>query len=240
MLYKDHTINYNLNSDILYINVINNETNESYERYINQDNVSYKLTNIYNLFRSLDSRIKIYCPNKDVILESKITMDFNVIENNLYVICYYKNELMQVEYELELNKIKKKYGKQVEINLQEIKELEEVKRENLKLEENIIELEDKVIELEELIECSKLEYKDKIEELELVIKKNDYFIKKLMKENEKDEDVINEKKLIIIKQNKLIDDCMNKLSVSESKKKKNLNHVNVIKGELGKLEINNY
>ena len=240
MLYKNYIIIYKLNSESLFIRVTNNNTNLSYECELHQHNITYKLTNIYNIFKSLESRLKIQLlENKHELLDSVINIDFNLIENKLCLICSYNNELMQIEYELELKQIENKPSKNIEIKLlnEEFAELKALRIETVQQQELIIELEDKIIELGELLESNKITYKDKLDDLTRVISKKDIFIDKLLKENEHDEDIINENNLIIAKQSKLIHDSLYKLAQFEHKKIKNKKHTVTIKNELSQLDF---
>ena len=94
MQYQNYTISYQLNGEgkTLFIKVINSIMFQSYETTIIKNNFKYKLEIVKNI---LDNCLT----NKDINLK------FNVFSKQLQIICLYKTEIFDFEFEIGLDEV---------------------------------------------------------------------------------------------------------------------------------------
>jgi hypothetical protein len=105
MQYQNYTITYQLNGEgkTLFIKVINSIMFQSYETTIIKNNFKYKLEIVKNI---LDNCLT----NKDINLK------FNVFSKQLQIICLYKTEIFDFEFEIGLDEVEIKNVESLDMN----------------------------------------------------------------------------------------------------------------------------
>ena len=105
MQYQNYTISYQLNGEgkTLFIKVINSIMFQSYETTIIKNNFKYKLEIVKNI---LDNCLT----NKDINLK------FNVFSKQLQIICLYKTEIFDFEFEIGLDEVEIKNVESLDLN----------------------------------------------------------------------------------------------------------------------------
>jgi hypothetical protein len=105
MQYQNYTISYQLNGEgkTLFIKVINSIMFQSYETTIIKNNFKYKLEIVKNI---LDNCLT----NKDINLK------FNVFSKQLQIICLYKTEIFDFEFEIGLDEVEIKNVESLDMN----------------------------------------------------------------------------------------------------------------------------
>jgi len=105
MQYQNYTISYQLNGEgkTLFIKVINSIMFQSYETTIIKNNFKYKLEIVKNI---LDNCLT----NKDINLK------FNVFSKQLQIICLYKTEIFDFEFEIGLDEVEIKNVESFDLN----------------------------------------------------------------------------------------------------------------------------